>query len=52
MHDAMYVYTCAWCGTEALVIGALDPASVMCDRCYPERPTLDEPNLTDNGQAS
>ncbi len=44
MYDTTYVYTCGFCGTKALVIGALDPASVMCDRCYPERLTLDEPN--------
>jgi DNA-directed RNA polymerase subunit RPC12/RpoP len=42
MHDAMYVYACSRCGTEALVIGAPDPAAVVCDYCYPKRLTFEE----------
>ena len=52
MSDAMYFYTCPRCGSEAVVIGALDPASITCDRCSPKHLTLVEPSVTDNGEAS
>jgi len=52
MYDAVYFYTCPRCGSEAAVIGALDPCSIVCERCYTERPTLDEPSVTDSGEAS
>jgi transcription elongation factor Elf1 len=52
MYDAVYLYTCPRCGSEGVVIGALDPRSVVCDRCYPDRLTLVEPRVSDNGEAS
>jgi hypothetical protein len=52
MYDAVYLYACPRCGSEGVVIGALDPGSILCDRCYPERLTLVEPLVTDNGEAS
>ena len=51
MYDAVYLYTCPRCGSEGVVIGALDPGSIVCDRCY-QRLTLVEQRVTDNGEAS
>jgi transcription elongation factor Elf1 len=52
MYDAVYLYTCPRCGSEGVVIGAVDPGSVICDRCTPERLSLVEPRVAENGEDS